>query len=107
MNEKGLTLTDKQLEGFEVLIAIALIPVILLAAAFTVQHLWAWFAVPLGLPAISMSHAYGLSILIGTMAKQRDCEKPKKSPLKSLGDTLVYCGLGLLFGYVAHRIMIG
>jgi len=37
-------------------------------AAFTISLLWGWFAVPLGLPVIGMAHAFGLSMLVRTLA---------------------------------------
>ncbi len=35
------------------------------ARAFVFQHLWLWFAVPLGLPALGFWHAAGLTLLLG------------------------------------------
>lgn len=35
-----------------------------LAYAWAAQTLWAWFVVPLGAPAISLAHAYGLCALL-------------------------------------------
>lgn len=32
------------------------------------SRLWLWFAVPLGLPAISHAHAYGLTLLLALFA---------------------------------------
>lgn len=35
--------------------------------AFVMTRLWGWFVVPLGLPAIGIAHAIGLSLLFGVV----------------------------------------
>ena len=47
--------------------------VAILCSSFALSGLWALFVVPLGLPAIGMAHAYGLSLLISMFRL-----KPKK-----------------------------
>lgn len=52
---------------------IAAIPLIALWRGFVVHKLWTWFGVPLGLPVVSVWHAYGLSVLatvLGTLPKR-------------------------------------
>lgn len=44
--------------------AVLLFVVAILSLSFALSGLWALFVVPLGLPAIGMAHAYGLSLLI-------------------------------------------
>ena len=39
-------------------------PFAIMLRGFVLTRLWLWFLVPLGLPAIGLWHAYGLSILI-------------------------------------------
>lgn len=36
-------------------------------SGFAVSHLWKWFVVPLGLPAISIFHAAGLTLIATVM----------------------------------------
>lgn len=39
-------------------------PIIAAVRGFVLQCLWGWFAVPFGLPSISLVHALGLALLI-------------------------------------------
>lgn len=36
----------------------------MLYTAFTMQTMWGWFLVPLGLPRLSLAHAYGIDLLV-------------------------------------------
>lgn len=44
-----------------------LIALLIIANGYVIQTLWQWFLVPLGLISITMSHAYGLSIIATCM----------------------------------------
>lgn len=44
-------------------INVLLVPANIIARAFVLAKLWAWFVVPLGVASISMSHTYGLSLI--------------------------------------------
>ena len=49
---------------------IALSTISIIVASFTVSTLWGWFIVPLGLPAISLAHSYGIMIFTGVFTTQ-------------------------------------
>lgn len=38
--------------------------ILIILGTFTITCLWSWFIVPLGLPPITMVHAYGLSVIV-------------------------------------------
>lgn len=40
-------------------------------AAFVLALLWGWFIVPLGVPAISMFHAWGLTVIVNMFTARR------------------------------------
>ena len=50
-------------------------------AAFVLSILWSWFIVPLGVPAISIAHAFGLQVLVAFFKVNRKV-KDKKEPRK-------------------------
>lgn len=60
---------------FAILAPILIIPAFLLAG-FTVQMLWLWFVVPLGLGPISLGHAIGVDMLITFTAHVPALEPP-------------------------------
>ncbi len=41
--------------------------------------LWGWFAVPLGVPAITIPGAMGISILLSTIAMRRSAKDPDEA----------------------------
>ena len=88
-------------------------PLSILASATTVMWLWWWFAVPFGLPPVTMAHAYGIDALITYMTWHRDLTK--KDPPHEAGHTgqaiatfsasLFKAGFFLLLGWLAHLAM--
>ncbi len=63
---------------------------------------WGWFVVPLGVPEISVIHAYGLTVLVKFMARQ---DIPEIEYEDDIGETFIN-GLSwqitlLLFMYLA------
>jgi hypothetical protein len=61
---------------------ILLIPVGILMTGFVISRLWEWFMVPLGVSAITLPHAYGLTILVGLLSM-----RGMSSDMKSQEDT--------------------
>lgn len=55
-------------------ITLLIVPAIIGAWAFST--LWGWFIVPLGFPALSWAHAYGVMLVVGIL-------KPKNKDFKS------------------------
>lgn len=54
---------------FMVLLAIVMVVAISIYHAFVIQILWGWYVVPLGVPSISVAHAFGLSCLAGVFRR--------------------------------------
>lgn len=48
----------------KILLGAVMLFVAVLVSAYVLSSLWLLFIVPLGLPAISVAHAYGISLLI-------------------------------------------
>jgi hypothetical protein len=90
----------------KIVFALALIPLSFFVRAFALKSMWFWFIVPLGVPAIGMAWAYGLSCLISLMTYKYSKED---SETHSLGHAFNIGVLGPLFvmliGYIAHLFM--
>lgn len=87
----------------------------IIIGGYTIQQLWGWFVVPLGLPAIGYLHAAGLGSLFAFMCPWVDtsdlAKKPTDHPVASLVAKLIVMllvrpGLALLFGYWIHSYMV-
>lgn len=53
------------MEAFYKIIVILVLTVLsVLAGAWALSTLWAWFIVPIGFPAIGWAHAYGIMMLL-------------------------------------------
>lgn len=102
MSTKGMTGEDWE-KLAKMLAGLLLFPITLVAYAFVVATFWGWFVVPLGAPDIGLAHAYGLAILVGMVAKRHT--KDERSVLEAFAGALMYCGLALLFGWIAHLLM--
>lgn len=67
-------------------------------SGFVMQLMWAWFVVPLGVPAIGIAHALGLRLLAEWMTYQdRDLSDKNdllESAIKSFLIPLLMLGLG-------------
>lgn len=76
--------------------------------ATTLALLWAWFAVPLGLPAIGKAHAYGLALLVcmTTSRWHYQEEDTDERALQQAAWLFITPLLFLLFGYLCHRAML-
>lgn len=54
---------DEASTGVLVFSLLALVPLVLLNC-YVIATLWGWFLVPLGLPAVTMAHAFGIDALL-------------------------------------------
>jgi hypothetical protein len=72
------------------------------------RELWLWFMVPLGVSAISLAHAYGLSIMVSmyayTSTKSQIKTTDSNNPLKSALEIFFAAVLVPLFIWVAGAI---
>ena len=74
--------------GAGMLFVVALAPVRIWVAGYTVMKLWLWFIVPaFGLPALTLANAIGLDILVSFLTLQmpmRKCGEPYKNSFVQL-----------------------
>jgi len=86
--------------------------VLLIASALFLVHgvvltqLWGWFIVPLGVPAISLAWAVGLSCVVGLVTPQ-PAPVPKDRALEYLGIITTKPFVVWAIGLVAHAFMRG
>jgi hypothetical protein len=69
-----------------------------------VSKMWLWFLVPLGVHAISVAHAFGLSCIVNVLVYRPDLKTEGE-----LGERVINCTLFALFtfgmAWVAHLCM--
>lgn len=69
--------------------------------AYVLVVLWAWFAQPLGAPALSLFPALGVCVLVGFLLSRHDYEKQTRSRLvEATVFGLLNPGFSLLTGWV-------
>lgn len=62
--------------------------------------LWKWFVTPLGVPAITILHAMGLTMALSVVFATKD---PKiEITFKKISFTIIYNIVALVFGYLIH-----
>jgi len=88
--EKGLACV-----GATVAIVVLLVATIIING-FVLQQLWAWFVVPLGAPSITLTHALGLSMLLGAFGIIRKVTVDKEDPSWGKATAEVLSPLALL-----------
>lgn len=77
--------------------------------AYVIARLWAWYMVPLGVPAVGVVQAYGVSLVIGivTGAAYRDATKREAEDdaaiVKRIVGVAVMSGFALLFGWAFYQ----
>lgn len=77
--------------------------------AYVIARLWAWFVVPLGLPAIGVVPAYGLTLVAGVLgggiyrAATSKAVEDDSDAIGRIFGTAVLTGAALLFGWVAYQ----
>lgn len=80
--------------------------VAIINAGFAISILWEWFVVPLGVKAVGISHAVGLSatafFLRGTQTEYDNLQKDHASNIASM---FLAPWLAVLVGYVAKGFM--
>lgn len=96
---------EKELKTIALLaITLISIPFSIVWSAFVASHLWLWFVVPLGAPAISLAHAAGLMTIKGFIfAKIAKDEKTDTDENRKRIHALVFMfvapAVSLAFGY--------
>lgn len=72
---------------------------------FVVKMLWAWYVVPLGLPAITLIHAIGIDFLITFLCMQGYREPVQNTFWLRFIYSIVAGLVTLFFGFVFHLFM--
>lgn len=70
---------------------------VLLLHAWAARDLWGWFAVPLGIPAITLWHAYGIGLLTSLYTHQYSATPEGKLPERlttAVTSPLLFWGIG-------------
>jgi hypothetical protein len=95
----------------DALMALILVVPVTVWGAYVEKTLWWWFFVPLGLPAIGMAHAYGLSTFLACAsgALSRSAWR-KNSANEKPTVAIVWLAVGftiaLLAGWISHWFMV-
>ena len=75
-------------------------------SGFVLSVLWAWFFVPLGIPAISTAHGIGIALLTGFLRSYRKTDDVSgKDLFVSIGGWLIGSLLTLLIGWIVKGFM--
>lgn len=112
--------TNRKIEVMDVLVALVLsimaIPIFILFNGFIIMKLWLWFIVPLGVPILTIWHAFGIASFVNFFkyglstkydVKQMDKDKSMAGNMLSLFCESLFFGIIILtISYVFHRMMI-
>ncbi len=81
-----------------------------LIEAYVLTFFWLWFIVPFGLMKLSVSHAYGLMLIIGIITAKVNMKKETELLEVILNTTIKVAFIVIIsfpLGYVVNQIMIG
>lgn len=79
---------------------------LILAGAFTLSTMWAWFVVPLGVTAIGMAHATGLSLFVSYFRfKGKNTTKDKQEYGEKVAQAIATMLFVLGVGYICTLFM--
>lgn len=99
------------MENFGKIVAYILFTVFMLfLTAFTVSTLWGWFVVPLGVKAITLTHAIGLSLFVNYF-QMRSRYVFKSEVLENrtysqrAGLAVMICTVSLFIGWIVASFM--
>lgn len=86
------------------------IPAASMLSGVAFESLWYWFAVPLGAPDITITHAMGLALIVRFLTFKKNDDKDDKDydAQKLVGlvfNHLAFIGMFLLFGYIIKSCM--
>jgi len=74
------------------------------AGAFVGCHLWEWFLVPLGIPAVTWIHLAGVGLLVKLYTYYIPTSQPKERETDwgNVGSAVLFPWITLFFGWVLH-----
>lgn len=103
------TIPNAGLAGLAALTAIAAVlataTALILVRSWVIWLMWGWFVVPLGVPAIGVVHALGLSALVGVLTHDGKDSDDADSALAAVITHLLRSGLWALLGWAVHAAM--
>jgi hypothetical protein len=79
-------------------------PMLIAWGAYVDAKLWLWFAVPLGLPTLSIAHMAGLGVLIRSLTSQVKRKSPKA--VTALAHSIASPAIYLLVGWLIHHFFM-
>lgn len=83
--------------------AIALVVLLAIQQAWAISVLWGWFIVPLGLPAIGIAAAIGVSVTVSALRGRRG--RPKDDEKWALAKSAVQPWFCLAVGWTAKQFV--
>jgi hypothetical protein len=89
------------------IVMVGLITAAILVHGFVLKLMWAWFLVPLGLPALGLAHACGLGLLARYLTWQRipKSEEDEDANARRLALNFIYPCIILGFGSIIHTFV--
>ena len=82
-----------------------LIGVLAVWRAFALTYLWQWFIVPLGVPAIGLWHAAGISIIVAYLTYENAAKDKEDGVSTALAMGFLMPAFALFFGWLYHTFM--
>lgn len=76
--------------------------------AFVLRDFWAWFFMPLGLPAVGLAHAWGLALTLTCALRGFETKKDTREDLGFAAlvlKPLFFYSIMWLLGAIAHILM--
>ena len=84
------------------LITLTLLPFLLVWRGFVLTILWLWFAVPLGMPELTVPYAIGLSLIVSFMVGLKESTKTEAEQLLTI---MVHPVAALAIGWVVTKFI--
>jgi hypothetical protein len=91
--------------GLIAMAVVLVIPLLVFFDGLVLKTLWVWFLVPIGLPAIGVATAIGVSIIAHMLAASTEGKKDEEEGWGHIIGVLLRPGWALLFGWVVHHFV--
>ncbi len=90
----------------EIIIGLILSPVLTIIHGLLLKLFWGWFVVPLGVPAIGVAHALGISLVVSMLTHQRINNNDNDSSIRQeIFVSIATAIILLVFGATFHAFM--
>lgn len=89
---------------------LALAAIAILVGGFAVSTMWGWFIVPLGAPAMSLAHGYGLTLFVSLftqplLIQSQVKDDPAFTTNMKVALSVIMSGVTLLVGLVTVQFI--